>query len=79
VVKEHDGLGEPRRHKAWAGVTLFFGVGVAIALTVTYGLLHRGSSVACAVPSGACAGGFGAWFVFYVVLNTMKWGQRRGK
>jgi hypothetical protein len=56
----------------WAGVTLFFGIGVAIALAVAYRLLDRGSSIIGAIAVGACAGSYGAWFVFYLVLNALK-------
>jgi hypothetical protein len=59
--------------KVLAGLILFFGMGVSIALTVAYELIERGSSRVEAMAFGACAGGFGAWFVFYIALRTINW------
>ena len=64
-------LDEPHPAKVWTGVILYFGIGVAIALVVAYRLLDRGSSTAGAIAFGACAGGYGAWFVFYIVFNVV--------
>lgn len=65
-------LGEPHPVKVWAGVILFFGIGAAIALAIAFRLIEGGGSVLGAIAIGSCAGGYGAWFVFYVVLNALK-------
>jgi hypothetical protein len=65
-------LTQPHPVKVWAGVILFFGVGAAIALVVAFQMIGRGSSIAFAITMGAFAGGLGAWFVFYIVLNALK-------
>lgn len=62
----------PHPVKLWAGVILFFAIGVAIALGVTSRIINQGGSLAAAIAVGAGAGGMGAWLVFYVVLNTLK-------
>lgn len=64
---------EPHPVKVWAGVILFFGIGVAIALVVALRLLESGGSMTGAVAFGACAGGYGAWFTFCIFLNAIKW------
>lgn len=59
--------------KTWVGVILFFGIGVGIGLAVALEMLARGGSVTGAVVTGAFAGGYGTWFVFFVVLNLVRW------
>ena len=58
--------------KFWAGVILFFGIGVSIALAVAFPRMDRGSSVVGTIGLGSCVGAYGAWFVFYVALNAFK-------
>ena len=65
-------VSEPHPAKFWAGVILFFGIGATIALAVAFRLIERGSSVVGAIALGSCVGGYGAWLVFYVVLNALK-------
>jgi hypothetical protein len=63
---------EPSPIRVWAGVTLFFGIGVALAIVITLAAISRGDSQFVAIFAGALAGGCGAWFVFFVVLNMLK-------
>jgi len=62
--------------KFWAGVMLFFAIGAVIGLAVALALVDRGSSAAGAVVSGAFVGGYGAWLVFFVILNVLRWLRR---
>ena len=58
---------------------MFFGVGVGIALLVAFAHVRRGGSPVAAVAVGAFCGGYGAWFVFYIVLNLLHWLRKRGR
>ena len=63
---------EPSPIRVWAGVLLFFGIGVAIAIAITLAAISRGDSPFVAIFAGALAGGCGAWFVFFVLFNMLK-------
>jgi hypothetical protein len=61
--------------KVWAGVTLFFGVGITIGLSVAETLLRQPSftgGFAGAVGIGAMAGGYGAWLVFAIAFRVVR-------
>ncbi len=58
--------------KLWMGVILFFGLGANIGVSVAEVMLVRGSSAFGAVALGACAGGYGTWLAFFVVLNVAR-------
>jgi hypothetical protein len=52
------------------GVILFLALGVSIGLSTAAGLLAHGNSAFSAITFGACAGGYGASFAFFVILNV---------
>jgi hypothetical protein len=56
--------------KTFVWVIVFFAVGVGIALTETVQLRDHGYSAFTAIAAGATAGGVGASFVFFAVLNV---------
>jgi len=58
--------------KVWAGVILFFGIGVAIALVTGMALLRRGETLIGAIIFGSIAGGYGAWLVFFIGYRVMR-------
>jgi hypothetical protein len=62
--------------KAWAGITLFFAVSVAITLVVAIPLIERGKSAFGSIAGGAFLGCLGSWLSFMVVGNTLPWIRR---
>ena len=63
----------------WRDVALlvaFFGTGVAIALAIAIPLLDQGKSAPISIAVGAWMGGYGAYFVFFVILSLQKCFER---
>jgi|GEM_PF-5894652 len=59
--------------RVWAGVGLFFGVGVAMGLSVSATLAEQAGffgDMVGAVGIGASAGVFGAWLVFAIAIRV---------
>jgi hypothetical protein len=59
--------------RVWIGVSLFFGVGVAIGLSAAEALMRQPSwagGLAGAVVLGAGAGAFGTWVVFAIAARV---------
>jgi hypothetical protein len=54
----------------WIGVTVFLALGVIIGLSIATIVLAHGTSSLSAVVLGACAGGCGALFTFFVIFNV---------
>jgi hypothetical protein len=52
-------------------IVIFFGTGVSIALAVSVPMIENGWSLFAAMTAGASSGGYGAWLVFYIVLNLL--------
>jgi hypothetical protein len=65
-------LATPHPVKIWIGTLLFFAVGVAVASFVALRMVESGSSVLNAIVVASFVGGYGAYFVFYAVLNAAK-------
>ena len=62
--------------RVWAGVSLFFCVGVAIGLAVAKALVEQPGfdiSFAGALGIGAMVGGYGAWLVFALSFRVVCW------
>lgn len=56
---------QPNLVEFWAGVILFFGIGVAIAGSLAFVHVRNGGSVLGGIAMGSFAGGYGASFVFF--------------
>ena len=68
---------DPHSQRFRLGVLLFFFLGVTIALGVADAMMLRGVRAMAAVAAGSCVGAYGAWTVFGVALNIIRWARRK--
>jgi hypothetical protein len=67
---------EPSPRVVWFWVCAFFAVGTAIGAYVAICFIEQGMGLFGAICFGAAVGGYGAWFIGFVVGNLIRYVRR---